>query len=203
MPVPATRTWQFFGDVFSDTSSIDVTITFNGVVIHDGAIPADYSYHDYQNKWDEIMLPDNKHKLLCQTEVAYQTTGLIPLKITVNSDGVLNYAWTTCNYTRSTFFRINPSIDTDSLIDSSIDFGSSCDPCIDNKRNIRIDKDTIDVAPLGWTYHVSKESEFQCDIFMDPMFSAWIPAFFAMCLTESFRTRADSRNINKHNRRSI
>ena len=165
--------------MFSDTSSIDVTIAFNGVVIHDGEIATDYSFHDYQTRWDEIMPLDAKHKLLCQTELAYSTTGLIPLSITVNSDGVLNYAWTTCNYTSSTYLDI----------DSTIDFGNSCDFYIDNKRNIRIDKDIIDVAPLGWSYHITKESEFQCDIFMDPKFSSWIPGFFAEGLRESFRTR--------------
>ena len=179
MPAPATRTWRFFGDVFSDTSSIDVTITFNGVVIHDGAISTDYSCHDYRNKWDEIMLPDAKHKLLCQTELAYSTTGLIPLSITVNSDGVLNYAWTTCNYTSSNL------VDTD----TSVVFGSSCERQTDNKRNIRIGNNTIDVAPLGYSYHITKESEFSCDIFMDPKLSAWIPGIFAERLRESWRTK--------------
>ena len=183
MPAPAFRTWRFFGDVFSDTPSLDVTITFNDVVIHDGEISANHSYYDYQNKWDEIMLPNARHKLLCQTELAYSTTGLIPLKITINSEGVLNYAWTTCNYT-STSIR-SPLL----VIDPSIDFGSSCDYRIDNKRNIKINGDTIDVSPLGWTYHVSKESEFRCDIFMDPTFSAWIPTEFAKNLREPLRTR--------------
>jgi hypothetical protein len=179
MPAPATRTWKFFGDVFSDTSSLDVTITFNDIVIHDGAISTDYSYHDYQNRWDEIMLPDAKHKLLCQTEVAYQITGLIPLSITVNSDGVLNYTCTTCNYTSSNC----------SIIDASLAFGTSCGYQIDNKRNIRIGNDTIDIAPLGYSYHITKESEFCCDIFMDPKLSAWIPGFFAERLRESWRTK--------------
>ena len=180
MPAPATRIWQFVGNVFSDTSSIDATITFNGVVIHDGAIPADYSYHDYQNKWDEIMALNIKHKLLCQKELAYSTTGLIPLKITVNSEGVLHYTGTTCNYTGSNL---------NSGVDSSVGFGSSCDLNIDNKRNIRIDKEVIDVAPLGWAYHISNNSEFQCDIFMDPRYSSWVPGWFAEYLREPFRTR--------------
>lgn len=157
-----------------------MTIAFNGVVIHDGEIATDHSFHDYQTRWDEIMPLDAKHKLLCQTELAYQTTGLIPLKITVNSEGVLHYAWATCNYTSS---GIN------SITDPFMDFGSSCDLRIDNKRNIRIDKDIIDVAPVGWSYHITKESEFQCDIFMDPKFSSWIPGYFAGGLRESFRTR--------------
>jgi len=179
MPAPATRTWRFFGNVFSDTSSLDVTITFNNVVIHDGAISTDYSYHDYQNKWNEIMLPGATQVLLCQTEVSYQITGLIPLSITVNSDGVLNYARTTCNYTSS----------NGSDIDASVIFGTSCEHQIDNKRNIRMDNNTIDVAPLGYSYHVTKESEFRCDIFMDPKLSAWIPGVFAARLRESWRTK--------------
>lgn len=179
MAAPATRTWKFFGDVFSDTPSLDVTIIFNDVVIHDGLISTDYSYYDYKNRWYEIMPPDAKHKLLCQTEIAYSTTGLIPLKITVNSDGVLNYAWTICNYASSNY----------SMIDASVAFGSSCDIGIDNKRNIRIDKKIIDVAPLGWSYHVTKESEFCCDIFMDPKLSAWIPGFVAYSLSEPWRTK--------------
>ena len=180
MPAPATRTWRFFGDVFSDTSSIDVTITFNNVIIHDGVIAADYSFHDYQIRWDEIMPLDAKHKLLCQTELAYSATGLIPLKITVNSQGVLHYAWATCNYTSSS---------TNSVTDPFMDFGSSCDPGIDNKRNIRINKEVLDTAPLGWGYHVSNNSEFQCDIFMDPAFSSWIPGWFATSLREPLRKR--------------
>jgi len=179
LPAPDSRTWKFFGDVFSDTPSLDVTITFNNVVIHDGAISTDYSYHDYKNRWHEIMPPDAKHKLLCQTEIAYSTTGLIPLNIIVNSDGVLNYAWTICNYASSNY----------SLNDASVDFGSSCDIRIDNKRNIRIDKKLIDVAPLGWSYHITKESEFHCDIFMDPKLSTWIPGFFADSLRETYRTK--------------
>ena len=126
---------------------------------------------------------DAKHKLLCQTELAYSTTGLIPLKITVNSEGVLNYARTTCNYTSTSIS--SPLL----VIDPSIDFGSSCDYRIDNKRNIKINSDTIDASPLGWTYHVSKESEFRCDIFMDPTCSAWIPTEFAKNLREPLRTR--------------
>jgi len=181
VPAPATRTWKFFGDVFSDTSSLEVTITFNGVVIHDGAIPADYSYYDYQNKWDEIMLPDIKHKLLCQTEIAYSTTGLIPLKISVNSDGVLNYAWTHCNYASTGNYNL--------LADPSIVFGTSCDINVDNKRNIRFNNTSIDVAPLGWTYRITRESAFQCDIFMDPNFSSWVPAYFAANLIEPSRTK--------------
>jgi hypothetical protein len=181
MPAPATRTWRFFGNVFSDTSSLDVTITFNNVVIHDGAISTDYSYYDRQNKWDEIVRPDyNSYKLICQTEVAYQTTGLIPLKITVNSEGVLHFAHAACNYTSNS---------TNSVADPSGCFGSSCDLNIDNKRNIRIDGDTLDVAPFGWAYHVSTVSEFCCDIFMDPTFSAWIPEVFARGLREPLRTR--------------
>ena len=179
MPAPSTRSWRFFGDVFSDTHSLDVTITFNDIVIHDGEIAADYSFHDYQNRWNEIMLPDTEHKLLCQTEIPYSTTGLIPLKITVNSDGVLHYAQTTCNYTSSTYSAKSPTIK----------FGSSCDPRIDNKRNIRINEHIIDIAPLGWSYHISKESKFQCDIFMDLTFSSWIPAFFALSLREPLRTK--------------
>ena len=184
MPAPATRTWRFFGDVFSDAPSIDVTITFNDVVVHDGAISSDYSYYDYQNNWDEIMLPDNKHKLLCQTELAYSTTGLIPLKIAVNSDGVLNYAWANCNYA-STGSTGNGKV----FADPSIVFGTSCDISVDNKRNIRFNNTSIDVAPLGWTYHITRESEFQCDIFMDPNFSSWVPAYFAANLTEPSRTK--------------
>ena len=179
MPAPATRTWIFFGDVFSDTSSIDVTITFNNVIIHDGAIAADYSCHDYQNRWDEIMASNIKHKLLCQTELAYSITGLIPLKITVNSEGVLHYTGTFCNYTCS----------GRKFADPSTEFESSCDLNTDNKRNIRIDKEVIDTAPPGWSYHVSNNSEFQCDIFMDPAFSSWIPAWFAGPLKEPLRTR--------------
>ena len=180
MPAPAARIWRFFGDVFSNTSSLDVTITFNNVIIHDGAIAADYSFNDYQNRWDEIMASNIKHKLLCQTEIAYSTTGLIPLKITVNSQGVLHYANTTCNYTSNR---------TNSITNPSTEFESSCNPRIDNKRNITINKEVIDVAPLGWSYHVSKESEFQCDIFMDPAFSSWIPGWFSRSLREPLRTR--------------
>lgn len=179
MPAPSIRTWKFFGDVFSDSQCIDVTITFNGVVIHDGEIPADYSYYDYQNKWDEIMLPDIKHKLLCQTELPYTTTGLLPLVIKVNSDGVLNFASAICNYT---------SI-SNSMKEPLVDFGTSCDHRIDNKRNIRTNNEVVDVAPLGWSYHINKELEFQCDIFMDPRFSAWIPGHFASTLREQYRTR--------------
>jgi hypothetical protein len=184
MPAPATRTWKFFGDVFSDTSSLDVTITFNDSVIHDGAISTDYSCHDYQNKWDEIMLPDAKHRLLCQTELAYSTTGLIPLSIMVNSDGVLNYAWTTCNYTTCNYTSSSLLV-----IDASVVFGTSCGRQMDNKRNIRIGNDTIDIAPLGYSYHITKELEFCCDIFMDPKLSAWIPGVFAERLRESWRTK--------------
>ena len=157
-----------------------MTITFNNVIIHDGAIAADYSCHDYQNRWDEIMALNIKHKLLCQTEIAYSTTGLIPLKITVNSQGVLHYAWTTCNYTSNR---------TGSIAYPSTEFESSCNPRIDNKRNIRIDKEVIDIAPPGWSYHVSNDSEFQCDIFMDPAFSSWIPGWFARPLKEPLRTK--------------
>ena len=179
MPAPATRTWKFFGDVFSDSPSIDVTITFNGVVIHDGEIPADFSSHDYHNRWDEVMPLDAEHKLLCQTELPYSTTGLIPLNIKVNSAGVLNYAWAICNYTSVTWADI----------DVSIDFTSSCSPKIDNKRNIRINDDIIDVAPLGWSYHITEESQFQCDIFMDPEFSSWIPGWFGASLTEPWKRK--------------
>ena len=179
MPAPATRTWRFFGDVFSDAPSIDVTITFNDVVVYDGEISSDYSYYDYQNNWDKIITTKTKHKLFCQTELAYSTTGLIPLKITVNSDGVLNYAQTVCNYTSSTY----------SFIEPSIDFGSSCDPVVDNKRSVQINQSFMDIAPLGHSYRITKESRFQCEIFMDPTFSSWIPASFAMRLKESLRTR--------------
>jgi hypothetical protein len=179
LPAPATRTWRFFGDVFSDTPGLDVTITFNGIVIHDGAISANYLYHDYHNRWDEIMASEVERRLLCQTELAYSTTGLLPLKIKVNSDGVLNFAWVDCNYTSSYHTTMDPLIA----------FASSCDRNIDNKRNIKINKDIIDVAPLGWSYHITKESEFHCDIFMDPRFSAWIPGNFASALRENLRTR--------------
>jgi hypothetical protein len=157
-----------------------VTITFNNVVIHDGAIAAGYSFHDYQNKWDEIMASNIKHRLLCQAELEYSATGLIPLKITVNSEGALHYTGTTCNYTSSSI---------NSVTDPSRVFGSSCDLRIDNKRNVKINKEVIDVAPLGWAYHVSNTSEFQCDIFMDPVFSSWIPGWFAGALREPLRTR--------------
>lgn len=180
MSAPAIRTWRFFGDVFSDTSSLDVTITFNNIIIHDGEIAADYSFHDYQNRWDKIMASNIKHKLLCQTGIAYSTSGLIPLKITVNSQGVLHYANTTCNYTSN---RSN------SIANPSTEFESSCNHRIDNKRNITINKEVIDIAPLGWSYHVSKESEFQCDIYMDPTVSSWIPGWFAGILKEPLRTR--------------
>jgi len=154
-----------------------MTITFNDIVIHDGEISSDYSYYDYQNNWSEIMIPNKKRTLLCQTELPYSTVGLIPLSITLNSVGVLNYASTTCNYTSSTH----------SVIDPSIDFGRSCDLHTDNKRNIKINKDTIDIAPNGWSYHISNETEFRCDIFMDPKCSAWIPGYFARGLREARR----------------
>jgi hypothetical protein len=187
MAKPATRTWQFFGRVFSDEPSINATISFNNQVIFSGEIPTDFSLNDYEHNWDSLWEEptDSKeyinknYKLFCHVDLDYSLSGMIPLKIVVNSNGTLLYTATLCNYSASQHWRTE---------DSGLLFTSSCEYDIDNRRNIVGNTtEIVEVSQSGWGYHINKVIEFNCDIYSEQKYITWLPPSEAAKFFESHR----------------
>jgi len=167
----ATRIFKFYGKAFSQSGSVDVTASFNGVQTHSGPVPT-----------VTALIPPSKVNetldLLFEYIGTTDLSGNIPLEISV-AGGSLFFGTVNANYSGKevSIDRTNPDSPIVTVITPPENFWRDVNQNsieTDGKTNVKIngvdqDREVINPEEIGdWHYCISSGGVLTCDIFVDP-----------------------------------